>query len=342
MRTAPSIQEEILEQQDKLLKSLAEESVKQGENLRNAVRDITLQGLQMRELSLAQIKRVIRSVTEGVNLGVAGKEVDAEKSLQEVLTGMDKALLKTVQASRLALEHLTGAGQEFEDSPLKQALNDLEQLENSFLTAIQEVLDSAAEEIRRQWASILDNAKLSGTETGGQVAMVLKALRDFQAQVQQSFRESRRASLRAAYLLTQNFATLASGVLIGLSEALQPRETAAKLEVSEIMPGHGEAIPVAPEKSEDVPSREGRHEESAKVEHSYSISWLEAGSTSAGERPVVLFHISTINYVEIRPRLAGNEHCRVVFTNGSEYVLHDAERAGNFLRQLREQGACRE
>lgn len=71
---------------------------------------------------------------------------------------------------------------------------------------------------------------------------------------------------------------------------------------------------------------------------SYWMSWLEAISTSPGERPVVLFNTNEINYVEIRSQLAGSEHCRVVFTNGSEYVLHDAERAGNFLRQLRERG----
>jgi hypothetical protein len=91
-------------------------------------------------------------------------------------------------------------------------------------------------------------------------------------------------------------------------------------------------------RGEDVPSREGAHEERAKVTHSHGISWLAADSTSPGERPIVLFNTGAINYVEIRSRLADNEQCRVVFTNGSEYLLQDAERAGNFLRQLREQG----
>jgi hypothetical protein len=72
--------------------------------------------------------------------------------------------------------------------------------------------------------------------------------------------------------------------------------------------------------------------------HPSTLAWVEAASTSPGDRPIVLINTSAVNYVEIRSRVAGREHCRVVFTNGSEYVLQDSERAGNFLRQLRNQG----
>ena len=91
---------------------------------------------------------------------------------------------------------------------------------------------------------------------------------------------------------------------------------------------------------EDVPLREGAHRETetAKAPYSYRNSWLEAGSSSPDERPIVLFNTSAVSYVEVRSQSAGHEQCRVVFTNGSEYVLHDAERAGNLLRQLRDRG----
>ena len=54
---------------DEVLKKLASESVKQGENLHAAVRDLTLKALQGRELSLSQIKSVLATVTQGVNMG---------------------------------------------------------------------------------------------------------------------------------------------------------------------------------------------------------------------------------------------------------------------------------
>src|ERR1700694_6293835 len=89
---------------DDVLKNLATESVKQGEKLRATVRDITPKALQARELSLAQMKRVLRSVTAGVNVGAAaGAKVDVDKVLTEALAGMDAALLKAVQASGIAV-----------------------------------------------------------------------------------------------------------------------------------------------------------------------------------------------------------------------------------------------
>jgi len=211
----------ILGGQDELLKQLASESVKQGENLRVAVRDLTLQALQTRELTLDQIKQVIRSVTEGVNqslsLGAAG--IDPEKALSDALAGMDDALLKAVQASQLALQQL-GAGQDFGESQLNQVLNDLERLEDEFLTTVKQASGAANEKIQQQWSEVLRNAKVSGTDTGEQVAQAVEAFRN---RMQANIRESRAVALKAAHRLSQNFATLASGVLIGLSEALQQK-----------------------------------------------------------------------------------------------------------------------
>ena len=68
---------------DEVLKGLARESVKQSENLRSAVRELTLNALRGRELTLGEIKRVIRTVTEGVNLGAATSKMDADVVLSE-------------------------------------------------------------------------------------------------------------------------------------------------------------------------------------------------------------------------------------------------------------------
>ena len=52
---------------DAVLKKAASDIIAQGENLRAKVRDLTLRALQARELSLAGIKQVLRSVSDGVN-----------------------------------------------------------------------------------------------------------------------------------------------------------------------------------------------------------------------------------------------------------------------------------
>ena len=60
-------------------------AVTQGEGVRSSVRDLTLRGLQARELSLKGIQQVIRSVTAGVNLGAVKGKLDVEKTLSDAL-----------------------------------------------------------------------------------------------------------------------------------------------------------------------------------------------------------------------------------------------------------------
>ena len=148
-----------------------------------------------------------------------------EKALSDTVAGMDDALLKVVQASNVALHKLTGAGYDFEDSNLKRALDELERLEDEFLQSIMAAADTAGEKIRAPWERVLKKTKVAGTATGAQVA---STLRDYAKRAQAAVRAQRETGFKAAYLLTQNFAILASGILIGMSEGLGARPAAAK------------------------------------------------------------------------------------------------------------------
>jgi len=222
---------------DEVLKSLASQSIRQGRNVRAAVRDLTLKALQQRELSLDQIRKVVRSVTQGVNLGVAKREVKVEKALSDTVSGMDDALLNVVHASNVALHRLTGDGYDFEDSNLKRALDELERLEDEFLRGLEEATESASEKFRAPWGRVLAKTKLSGTAAGTQVA---SNIRDYAKRAQAAMREQRATSFKAAHLLTQNFATLASGILIGMSEGLGVKAAASKRKTK---PAVGRKIP---------------------------------------------------------------------------------------------------
>ena len=210
---------------DQVLKTLASQSMKQGSNVRTAVRNLTLKALQQRELTLDQIGKVLRSVTEGVTLGVAKREIKVEKTLLDTVAGMDDALLKAVQASNVALHRLTGEGYDYEDSNLKQARDELERLEDEFLQSIVQATDTASEKIKAPWGRVLEKTKRSGTATGTQVA---STIRDYAQRAQTAMREQRETGFKTAHLLTQNFAILASGILIGMSEGLGAKPAAAK------------------------------------------------------------------------------------------------------------------
>jgi hypothetical protein len=203
---------------DEMLKSMAAEAVKQHKQIRTTIRDLTLEALQMRELSLKQINSVVRKVTEGVNDGVGGGKIDMEKALSEAFAGMDEALLKVVEANKVALQKPTEGGASFEESSVKKGLKELEAFEEKFLDGVKQAAQEAADRTKEQWKSILDNIPHGGTDTGERVVQTLAA---HAQQAQDTLASSREAGLKVAHTLTQNYATLVSGVLMGLSEAMQ-------------------------------------------------------------------------------------------------------------------------
>jgi hypothetical protein len=209
---------------DEMLKSMAAQAVKQHEQIRTTIRDLTLKTLQARDLSLEQINGVIRNITAGVNIGV-GDKTDTQQTLSDAFAGMDDALLKVVEANKLALQKLTDGGASFEESSVKKGLKELEAFEEKFLDGVKNAIQSSSDPIKQQWKSILDKIPRGGTETGAQV---METLNERAREGQVAVRSSREAGLKAMHTITQNYATLVSGVLIGLSEAFEQGKTRTK------------------------------------------------------------------------------------------------------------------
>jgi hypothetical protein len=202
---------------DETLKAMVAEAVKQQSQIRSAVRDIMLKALQARELGLDQINSVVRNVTQGVSVGL-GDKGNVEKPLADAIAGMDDALLKVVEANQVALAKLSEGGAGFEESSVKKALDELEKFEDRFRDGIQQGAQEAGAGLRQQWASILEKIPHGGTDTGERVMQTIAA---HAQQAQKAMAQSREAGLKVAHTLAQNYATLVSGVLMGLSEAMQ-------------------------------------------------------------------------------------------------------------------------
>ena len=66
--------------------------------------------------------------------------------------------------------------------------------------------------------------KLKGTDTGAQAILTVEQL---MAQAQTALRDGRASGVRAAQAMMDSYAALVSGVLIGMSEGLQPGAAAA-------------------------------------------------------------------------------------------------------------------
>ena len=206
--------------QDAIVKLFSEATAKQGEALRKAVSDATLKALQGRELTMENIKKVLKTVTTAATAGAAqnvASPVDVEAMLTKAFSGMDAALLQAVEANRKALEQFVSGGASLTEKPLKQALANVEKMEDAFFAAVTKASQSAGP-LEGPWRSALDAMKIKGSATGMQATQTVEQL---MGQAQTMLRDGRASGMRAAQAMLDSYAALASGVLIGMSEGLQ-------------------------------------------------------------------------------------------------------------------------
>ncbi len=206
--------------QDALITMFSEASAKQGEALRKAVGEATLRALQGRELTLDNIKKVVKNVAEAASTGIArnpAPQVDVEGLIGKALGGIDSALLQAVEANRKALEQFVSGGVSLNEKPLKDALANMEKMEDVFFSAIAKASQSAGP-LQGPWQGALDAMKARGSATGMQATQTVEQLL---GQAQTMLREGRASGVRAAQAMLDSYAALASGVLIGMSEGLQ-------------------------------------------------------------------------------------------------------------------------
>ena len=206
--------------QDALVKQFSEASAKQGEGLRKAVYETTLKGLQGRELTLANIRKVLKTVTESASVGAAQNPlpaVDVEGLLAKAFDGMDAALLQTVEANRKALNQFVEQGADVQDKRMKSALANLEKMEDVFFDTVSKAAKGASQPMQGPWDSVLNAMKEKGTATGAQASMTVEQLA---SQAQTALRDGRAIGMKATQALMDSYTALVSGVLIGMSEAL--------------------------------------------------------------------------------------------------------------------------
>jgi hypothetical protein len=213
--------------QQAMVDMFAQASAQQGEALRQAVSEATLKALQGRELTLANIRKVLKTVTESASAGAAQNhlpQVDVEALLTQAFEGMDGALLQAVEANRKALQQFVDQGVGLQEKQLKTALSNLEKMEDMFFDAVSKGAHATGQPMAGPWDHVLESMKLKGTGTGQQANAAVTQLMD---QTRSALRDSRAIGLRATQAMLDSYAALVSGVLIGMSQGLQGG-TAAK------------------------------------------------------------------------------------------------------------------
>ncbi len=207
-------------------------TARQGAQLKKAVSDATMASLQGRELTLKNIRAALKAVTEAAGTGAAKNltaGVDAEALLDQAVAGMDDALLKAVEANRVALGQLVSQGADLREKHLKKALEDLDKFEDTMFAAVKKAAAGVEGPMAGAWTQVLEKMQAGGTLSGAKASSAAEQLAE---QMQGAMRSSRAASMRAAQALAESYTAMVSGVLLGMSDALQAgtaaKKTAAK------------------------------------------------------------------------------------------------------------------
>ncbi len=207
--------------QEALISKFSEASAKQGEAIRKTVTETTLKALQGRELSLKNIKQVLNTIAKAASTGAAGSSLpaaDVEGLLTKAVAGMDAALEKAVQANRRALQQILDQGADVRETQVKKALADIEKMEDTLFAALRKAAEGAQASLEGPWAQVLKATQGKGTGTGAQASATITELMD---SAQSNLRRGRALGMSASQAMLDSYSTLVSGVLIGMSEALQ-------------------------------------------------------------------------------------------------------------------------
>lgn len=195
-------------------------AAEQGKDLHAMVRDITLRALSRRALSIGEIMEVVRAVTEGVTLGLAKRAGEIKDAVRDALSGLDDALKKTAEATKLAGEQLVSQGKDFGAQDLKPAIDELKQMEEQFLSTVSKVAEAAGGRIKEEFASQLAHARRSGTDSG---RMIADTVADFSQRAGQALLTGAQQSAGASQDIKQRLTLLASGILAGMADALHEK-----------------------------------------------------------------------------------------------------------------------
>ena len=214
---------------DALITMFENATAQQSQQLRQAVAQATLTALQGREMTLKNIRSALAAVTDAAGTGLAKNPLGADVAplLDQAVAGMDDALLKAVDANRVALQQLVAQGADLREKHLKKALDDLDRIEDTLISTVKKAAAGAATPIAGPWNEVLEKMQAGGTLSGSQAS---KTVEQMVEQAHAAARETRRAGMRAAQALAESYAAMVSGVLIGMSDAMRQGKAGAAAE----------------------------------------------------------------------------------------------------------------
>lgn len=206
---------------DEGIKQAASAAVSAGQDIRERVRDLTLSAIRQRRMEASEVKNVVQALAEGITLGLDKRAHDSKQALSQAFAGLDAALMKSAEATHLALQQLTTSNHDFSSQDLKAALDNLTKVEQNFLDTVNEVARKSSGHVKAELDELLSHTRRTGTDTGRQVATTLAS---FSQQIKGVAHDTRAAGSGAVHELSSRFTQVAAGILEGIAQALHNKK----------------------------------------------------------------------------------------------------------------------
>jgi len=206
------------EMDTEIVKEVARTAIERGDDIRHDVRSVTLQALSDGHLDTKKINKVIRAVMEGVSIGAEDKGEQARDALSDAMSGIDEALAKSAEASKLAVEEAAGHIKDFSSHDLKYAIDDLFALEELFINTILDVAKGTSKTVKETLSDLANHAKQNGTNVG---KTAFDATNSLNQKLSYTLKDTASASIQSTADVIAHIANASAGILEGIADKLQ-------------------------------------------------------------------------------------------------------------------------
>lgn len=195
-----------------------QEVVQTNQDVKESVRRMTIMALTDGDLDMESARKVADTVIKGARLGAAEHGLAAKGVLAEAASGLDEALSKAAEASKLALQESLGRAEDFSSHDLNKALSDIQGLESLFMETLTDAAESGKDQMSATLRDLVEHTQHSGVAVGQQFKGGLDALVQQVADINQVQVESGVESIKTTGSL---IARIAAGMLEGVADSME-------------------------------------------------------------------------------------------------------------------------
>lgn len=199
-----------------------------GVNIHETVQNLTLRAINADRLDIDSIRRIVTAVVTGIQEGTQKQILTASNQtsvartqITEAISGLDSALARVAEATKLAIQEAAGRAQKFSDQELSRTRSDLEGLESLLMDTLQTATSSAKGTLSDIMNDVTTHIKNNGSVVGAQLKETLSLFAQQASSVGH-------AQLEAGAHLAQSTAgfvqKIATGVLSGIKDHTQHRK----------------------------------------------------------------------------------------------------------------------